>query len=220
MSDYCTRFRNLVEICPFAREHTDQHVALTCTALKMKVATILSLMASVTVVSASATGQLLAFTSSQSAASGLQLPTAQSVSGFVRSLFDHDRMQGACSLDAIALVRIQDQHFDRTTFSSLSHSPLSLRARALDAPSQVTFPATQDLSVATAVNDAIRLCNRKAAHQDDSRAGQLVEASVDSHKSLSLIQIHVQNVRADGTCICNAFHLFCLRLTSPSFRRN
>ncbi|EST09738.1 hypothetical protein PSEUBRA_000119 [Kalmanozyma brasiliensis GHG001] len=106
----------------------------------MRTTTVIStLLAAAACVSASSHSHpVLAFTSSQASSTKLQLPSESTIDGFVNSLFASGKSSPACQLDAIALV--QADHLDRNTFASLRHSSTdSLRARSLDAPSQVTF---------------------------------------------------------------------------------
>lgn len=160
--------------------------------------TLLSLVASAAVVSAGSSRQLLAFTSAQSTSNGLELPTAQSVSGFVHSLFAQDQLAATCSLDAIALINVKSPHFDRKAFSGLSHASSSLRSRALDAPLQVTFAAAEDVSATAAIQDAARLCKAKTTQQVHVQSGETIDTQSEDTKALFLVHISVQDLRSDG----------------------
>ncbi|GAC96674.1 hypothetical protein PHSY_004257 [Pseudozyma hubeiensis SY62] len=100
---------------------------------------IASLLATVACVSATSNSRpVLAFTSAGASSLQLELPTDSSLTGFIDSLFADKKASPACKLDAIALV--EAENLDRDTFASLRHSSTdSLRARSLDAPSQITF---------------------------------------------------------------------------------
>ncbi|KAJ1030507.1 hypothetical protein NDA16_001416 [Ustilago loliicola] len=102
---------------------------------------IASLLAAAACVSASSSSHpVLAFTSQQASNLKLELPSDLSIDSFVDTLFASGKSSPACKLDAIATVWAD--HLDRDTFASLRHTSTdSLRARSLDAPSQVTFSA-------------------------------------------------------------------------------
>lgn len=135
----------------------------------MKTTTIIStLLAAAACVSASVDSHpVLAFTSQQASSLKLALPTESSIQGFFDSLFAVDKKSffsagtksPACELDAIAIVQVDN--LDRNTFASLRHSSTnSLRARSLDAPSQVTFnaaPAKNDYRAESTVTKACKL---------------------------------------------------------------
>ncbi|CBQ67497.1 conserved hypothetical protein [Sporisorium reilianum SRZ2] len=83
---------------------------------------------------------VLAFTSQQASSVQLQLGTDPSIAGLVDSLLTSGKSSPVCDLDAIAFVQADELNHD--TFASLRHSSTdSMRARSLDAPSQVTFNA-------------------------------------------------------------------------------
>ncbi|KAJ9477064.1 hypothetical protein PHBOTO_000740 [Pseudozyma hubeiensis] len=100
---------------------------------------IASLLAAVACVSATSNSRpVLAFTSAGASSLPLELPTDSSLTGFINSLLADKKASPACKLDAIALVEAENLNTD--TFASLRHSSTdSLRARSLDAPSQITF---------------------------------------------------------------------------------
>lgn len=90
--------------------------------------------------SSSSSHPVLAFTSQQAASTQLELPSKASIAGFMDSLLIAGKQSPACQLDAIAVVSVDT--LDKDTFTSLRHTTTnSLRARSLNAPSQVTFDA-------------------------------------------------------------------------------
>lgn len=102
---------------------------------------ISSLLAAAICVSATGPSHpVLAFTSPHASSVQLELPTDSSLAGLIDSLYAPGKITPACKLDAVVLV--EAENLNRDAFASLRHSSSnSLRARSLNAPSQVTFNA-------------------------------------------------------------------------------
>lgn len=162
---------------------------------------IASLLAAVACVSASSSSHpVLAFTSQQADSTQLQVPSSSDLATFVVSLFNAGKSSPACDLDAIAVVLVDK--LDRDTFASLRHSSShSLRGRALDAPSQVTFNALPESEITSAIaGNASQACGFSRFGMTSLRASQTVPKVHDkiSADNTHFLSIKVGDLRKDG----------------------
>lgn len=161
---------------------------------------IASLLAAAACVSASSSSHpVLAFTSPQASNLKLELPSDSSIDSFVNTLFARGKSSPACKLDAIATVWAD--HLERDTFASLRHtSSDSLRAKSLDAPSQVTFSAAPNanttLLLAEQVADVCRLGRFSITHLSDLTRSQ--DASTPDQDAFPLVEILVKDLPSQG----------------------
>ncbi|PWZ02944.1 hypothetical protein BCV70DRAFT_234709 [Testicularia cyperi] len=160
----------------------------------MKLSTVAGALASAALVSAN-TGQLLAFTSSQAGSVHLSMPSLQTVSGFANSLLTANSNGAICSLDAIAVVSVE--HLRRDTYSALRHSSQSLRKRALDAPSQLTFLADQDDSVISSVSQQLGHCRNKQIVRSSKHAGEPIGTVDAAPAFINVLEIRTKDLAHD-----------------------
>lgn len=159
---------------------------------------IASLLAAAACVSASSPSQpVLAFTSKYAASLQLEPPTQSSIGSFIDSLFAAGKKSPACKLDAIAVVSADN--LDRETFAGLKHSSSdSLRARSLDAPSQVTFNAPPEADIHKLIQSHMGKSCRAGRYQITSI--QPVH-SVRTSENLQIVIIDAGDIRKEGKLI-------------------
>ncbi|SPO19749.1 uncharacterized protein UTRI_00142_B [Ustilago trichophora] len=156
---------------------------------------VASLLAAAACVSASSsTHPVLAFTSQQANSIQLQAPSDSDLATFVVSLFASGESSPACTLDAIAVVSADK--LDRDTFASLRHSSShSLKGRALDAPSQVTFNAAPESDIANSIaGNATQHCGYSMYRRTDLTPSQKVP---DTYFDTKDDQIHFLEIKVD-----------------------
>ena len=164
--------------------------------MKTKTAIASLLVAAAFVSASSSSSPVLAFTSKQALSTKLELPTDASYPGLVDSLFAAGKDSPACNLDAITVVRAGN--LDRNTFAGLRHSSAdSLRARSLDAPSQVTFndpsASISDGYLEEQYSDA---CGHRGHYQITTMPA---DGKFESNKyTPNLVYINVNDLRREG----------------------
>lgn len=178
----------------------DTHTSTPLSAAMRTTTAIAALLAASAGVSAASSAHpVLAFTSQQASSIHLELPTDSSLTGLIDSLYAAGRASPACQLDAIALV--QAEHLDRDTFASLRHSSTdSLRARSLDAPSQVTFNAAPAEDAFGYLNSAKKVCGYKSYQLlNSSGLGQFSADATATGKPV-FAEFQAGDIRQQGEC--------------------
>lgn len=158
---------------------------------------IASLLAAAACVSATSSSHpVLAFTSQQAASTKLELPSESSLSSFVDSILASGKSSSACKLDAVAILVAEKTGGE--TFASLRHTPVnSLRARAMDAPSQVTFNGEYEHGALTKIaGQFAKACRLGRFHLTNMTDPGHLEPT----KEINLVTMHVSDLRKQGKC--------------------
>ncbi|SNX81413.1 uncharacterized protein MEPE_00118 [Melanopsichium pennsylvanicum] len=160
---------------------------------------ITSLLAAAVCVSASSSPHpVLAFTSQQATSTKLELPSDSSIFTLVNSLFTAGKRSAACELDAVLIVSADK--IDRDTLASLRHSSdHSLRKRALDAPSQLTFNDQLEPEAVTEISGQFgKACEVKQVLLTNMLSSNKVP---DSTKEIHFININVSDLRKEESAL-------------------